>query len=143
WRLGYLSLLDPDEAHYAQITREMLAAREWLVPLVGGRPFIDKPILFHWLQAASFVVLGTTEFAARLPTALAAIALTWTTYWVGRELFDRDTGRRAAAMFLTMPATFALSSVALFDMVFTAFLFGAVGCLTVAALRNRGRLQWL
>jgi 4-amino-4-deoxy-L-arabinose transferase-like glycosyltransferase len=143
WRLGYLSLLDPDEAHYAQITREMLAAREWLVPHIGGHPFIDKPVLFHWFQAASFAVLGTTEFAARLPTAVAAMALTWTTYWLGRELFDRDTGRRAAAMLLTMPATFALSSIALFDMLFTAFLFGAAACLAVASLRQRPRLQWM
>jgi 4-amino-4-deoxy-L-arabinose transferase-like glycosyltransferase len=142
WRRGHLSLLDPDEAHYAQITREMLAAREWLVPLLGGHPFIDKPVLFHWFQAVSFAMLGTTEFAARLPTAIAAIALTWTTYWLGRELFDRDTGRRAAAMLLTMPATFALSSIALFDMLFTTFLFGAVACLAVASLRRRPRLQW-
>src|SRR5215210_2721344 len=50
WRLGYLSLLDPDEAHYAQLTREMMRSRRWLVPLLDGAPFIDKPVLFHWLQ---------------------------------------------------------------------------------------------
>src|SRR5215831_3181552 len=74
WRLGYLSLLDPDEAHYAQITREMLAAREWLVPLVSGVPFIDKPVLFHWIQGLAFVMFGVTEFAARLPSAISAVA---------------------------------------------------------------------
>src|SRR5437667_11540437 len=72
WRLGYVSLLDPDEAHYAEITKEMLRAHQWLVPLLGGQPFIDKPVLFHWIQAASFSFLGFTEFAARLPSALAA-----------------------------------------------------------------------
>jgi len=142
WRLGYLSLLDPDEAHYAQITKEMIGAREWLVPLVGGVPFIDKPVLFHWLQGLSFLTFGMNEFAARLPSALAAVALVWTTFWLGRELFDRATGGRAAAMLLTMPATFALSSIGLFDMLFTAFLFGAVACLIVAALRERAWLQW-
>src|SRR5215831_15718117 len=79
WRLGYLSLLDPDEAHYAQITREMLAAREWLVPLISDQPFIDKPVLFHWIQGLAFVIFGATEFAARLPSALAAVALAWMT----------------------------------------------------------------
>jgi 4-amino-4-deoxy-L-arabinose transferase-like glycosyltransferase len=142
WRLGYLSLLDPDEAHYAQITKEMLAAREWLVPLVSGVPFIDKPVLFHWVQGLSFLTFGPTEFAARLPSALAAVALLWTTFWLARELFDLPTARRAGVMLLTMPATFALSSIGLFDMLFTAFLFGAVACLIVAALRDRPRLQW-
>ena len=73
WRLGYASLLDPDEAHYAELTREMLQRGSWLVPLLDGKPFIDKPVLFHWLQALSVAVIGETEFAARLPTALAAL----------------------------------------------------------------------
>src|SRR6185295_18418402 len=69
WRLGYASLMDPDEAHYAELTREMLHARSWFVPLLDGQPFIDKPFLFHWLQGASMAVLGETELAARLPSA--------------------------------------------------------------------------
>src|SRR6266542_5937504 len=75
WRLGYLPLLDPDEAHYAQITREMSTAHEWLVPLLDGKPHIDKPVLFHWLQGTAFWLLGRTEFAARMPSALAALLL--------------------------------------------------------------------
>jgi len=142
WRLGYLSLFDPDEAHYAEISREMMAAREWFVPLLEGKPFIDKPILFHWFQSLSFLGFGTTEFAARLPSACAAVALLWITYWTGRELFDAPTGRRAALMLVTMPATFALKNVALLDMVFTAFLFGAVACLVVSVARDRPHLQW-
>jgi hypothetical protein len=50
WRLGYPSLMDPDEAHYAELTREMLRAHSWFVPLLDGQPYIDKPILFHWLR---------------------------------------------------------------------------------------------
>jgi 4-amino-4-deoxy-L-arabinose transferase-like glycosyltransferase len=144
WRLGYPGLLDPDSAHYAQITREMLSAREWIVPLIDGMPFIDKPVLFHWLQALSFVALGVTEFAARVPSALAALALAWLTYWTGREfLGDRSTGERAAVMFMTMPATFALGRIGLYDMTFAAALFGSVACLIVAAMRARPRLQWI
>src|SRR4051794_36933930 len=37
-RIGYPSLLDPDEAHYAQLTREMIRARSWFVPLLDGSP---------------------------------------------------------------------------------------------------------
>src|SRR6478609_2907608 len=83
WRLGYASLLDPDEAHYAELTREMLHSGSWLVPLLNGQPFIDKPVLFHWLQGASVALLGETEFAARMPSAIAALALFAVTRWVG------------------------------------------------------------
>ncbi len=86
WRLGYLSLLDPDEAHYAELTREMLRAHSWLVPLLDGAPFIDKPVLFHWLQGLSVAALGESALANRLPNALSAL---WSDC-------DRPVGRRAA-----------------------------------------------
>jgi 4-amino-4-deoxy-L-arabinose transferase-like glycosyltransferase len=133
WRLGYPSLMDPDEAHYAELTREMLHSGSWLVPLLDGLPYIDKPVLFHWLQGASFAVLGESEFAARLPSALGALSLFAMIRWVGMRLFDRAVGEWSAIMFATIPATFALASLGLLDMVYTAFLFGAVGCLLVAA----------
>ena len=142
WRLGYLSLLDPDEAHYAELTREMLRAHSWLVPLLDGAPFIDKPVLFHWLQGLSVAALGESAFANRLPNALSALCLIAIVRWVGGQLFDRQTGRWAALMFATIPATFALARVALFDMLFATCLFGSMACLLVGALRGRPRLRY-
>ena len=141
WRLGYASLLDPDEAHYAELTREMMHSGSWLVPLLDGKPFIDKPVLFHWLQGASVLFLGETEFAARLPTAVSAVGLFAITRWVGRALFDDEIGSLGAIMFATIPATFALASIAIFDMVFALFLFGALGALLVAAKRSSVRTE--
>ena len=115
WRLGYLSLFDPDEAHYAQLTRELMRDGGWLVPLLDGKPFIDKPVLFHWLQGLSVLLLGDTEFASRLPTAIAALVLFAITRWVGAVLFGAAIGEWGAIMFATIPATFALSSIAIFD----------------------------
>jgi 4-amino-4-deoxy-L-arabinose transferase-like glycosyltransferase len=143
WRLGYPSLLEPDEAHYAQLTHEMLRGGSWLVPLLDGHPYIDKPVLFHWLQAVAVVVLGESELAMRLPSAIAAISLFATTRWVGVALMGERVGETGAIMFATIPITFALGSVGLFDMVFTAFLFGAVGTLCVAGVQRRPRLQYV
>lgn len=142
WRLGYPSFWDPDEATYAETTREMLAAHSWLVPIYDGRPFFDKPPLFYLLQMAPFSVFGATEFAARLVPAVSAAAILVTVAWLGRHLFNRDVGRNAALMFAVLPATFALSSYAILDMTFTAFLFGGCALLTVSALEQRPRLQW-
>ena len=141
WRLGEATLLDPDEAHYAELTREMLHAGSWLVPLLDGQPLIDKPVFFHWLQGASFLLLGETEFAARLPAALAGLGLMAMTRWIGRALFSAEVGTLGAVMFAVIPATYALSSIAVFDMLFGLFLFGAVGCLAVAAKASSGRLE--
>ncbi len=129
WRLGAPSLMDPDEAHYAELTREMLRSGSWLVPLLDGHPYIDKPILFHWLQGAAMWLLGETEFAVRLPSALAALAQFWTTRRAGIALFGEQVGEWGAVMFATIPATFALASIGLFDMTFSALLFGGLACL--------------
>jgi 4-amino-4-deoxy-L-arabinose transferase-like glycosyltransferase len=143
WKLGTPSLMDPDEAHYAQLTREMLQAGNWMVPLLDGLPYIDKPVLFHWLQGLAIAMLGETETAMRLPSALAAIALFWVTGWAGAQLFDERVGVRGWLMLATLPLTFMLGSIGVFDMVFTAFLFGAIAFALVAALRGRPRLQWV
>jgi len=142
WRLGYPSFWDPDEATYAEATREMLASHSWLVPIYDGRPFFDKPPLFYLLQMGTFSVFGATEFAARLVPAISAGALIVSVAWLGRYLFNRDTGRNGALMFAVLPATFALSSYAILDMTFTMFLFGGCALLTVSALAQRPGLQW-
>jgi 4-amino-4-deoxy-L-arabinose transferase-like glycosyltransferase len=142
WGLGTVPLLDPDEAHYAQITREMLAAGEWVVPLLEGQQHVDKPVLFHWVQGAAFGLLGESEVAARVPPVLASLLLLAVTWWCGAHLFGPQVGERAALMFATMPATFALSGIAIFDMLFALFLFGGLACLVIGALEQRAGLQY-
>ncbi len=143
WRLGYPSFWDPDEATYAQATREMLASHSWLVPLYDGYPFFDKPPLFYLLQMVSFAVLGTTELAARAVPAFSALALIGGVAWFGQRAFDRDTGVTGALMFAVLPATFALSHYAILDMTFTLFLFGGAAIVTISALESRPRLQYV
>lgn len=143
WKLGAPSLMDPDEAHYAQLTREMLRAGNWTIPLLDGLPYIDKPVFFHWLQGLAIAALGETPAALRLPSAIAAVALFWVTCWTGVQLFGEAIGVRAWLMLATLPLTFMLASIGVFDMVFTVFLFGAIACALVSALRGRPRLQYV
>jgi 4-amino-4-deoxy-L-arabinose transferase-like glycosyltransferase len=142
WRLGAASFWDPDEAHYAQTTQELIATGDWLTPYYNDQPFFDKPILFHLLQAVPMQVLGPTETAARLVPALAALATIGFTWWLGATLASADVGLVAALLLTTNAGLFALARYAILDTVFTAFLFGGVALLTVAALRDRPRLQY-
>ena len=63
------------EVCFAQPAREMLATGRWIVPEIAGVVFPDKPPLAHWTVAASMAVFGESEFAVRLPFALAGVAL--------------------------------------------------------------------
>jgi 4-amino-4-deoxy-L-arabinose transferase-like glycosyltransferase len=142
WRLGAATFWDPDEAHYAETSRELIVSGDWLAPYYNERPFFDKPILFHWLQGASMALIGPTEFAARLVPALAALALIGITAWIGFRLVSADVAIISALLLATNPATFALARYAILDTVFTAFMFGGAALVSVSALQQRSRLQW-
>src|SRR5712691_5716903 len=134
WRLGAASFWDPDEAHYAETTRELIATGDWWAPYHNERPFFDKPIFFHQLQAAAMLVAGQNELGARLVPALAALALVLFTGWLGATLISFDAGLVAALLLAANPGVFALARYAILDTLFTALLFGGVGLLAVAAL---------
>ena len=142
WHLGTPTFWDPDEAHYAETTRELLESGDWLAPSYNEQPFFDKPILFHWLQAVPMLVAGPDELGARFTPALAALALIALTAWVGRTLISPDVGRLAALLLGTSPAVFALARYAILDTVFTAFLFGGAALVSMSAVQRRPGLQW-
>ena len=142
WRLGVPTFWDPDEAHYAETSREMIASGDYLAPYYNDEPFFDKPALFHMLQAAAMTLLGATELAARIVPALAALGLIATTVWIGSAVASRGVGLVAGLMLAATPGVFALARYAILDTVFAAFLFGGASCVTVAALKDRPRLQW-
>jgi 4-amino-4-deoxy-L-arabinose transferase-like glycosyltransferase len=142
WRLGGASFWDPDEAHYAQTTREMITRGDFWAPFYNEEPFFDKPVLFHQLQATAMMVFGQTEFAARFVPAMAALALVIATAWLGATLISADVGVVAALLMATSPGVFGLARYAILDTLFTAFLFGGAALVTVAALRGRPVLQY-
>jgi 4-amino-4-deoxy-L-arabinose transferase-like glycosyltransferase len=63
-----------DEAWYAQVSREMLAAGDWLTPRWNGEPWFHKPPLAYWGTMASFRLFGESEASARLFSALCGAA---------------------------------------------------------------------
>src|SRR3954465_5465548 len=90
WRLGAPPFWDPDEAHYAETTREMIATGDWWAPFYNEQPFFDKPVLFHQLQGLAMLTLGRNELGARAVPALAALALVGATYWFASVVAGGD-----------------------------------------------------
>src|SRR3954447_10359888 len=68
--LGRAPLFDVDEGAFSQATMEMFQRGDFLSTYLNGIPRYDKPILVYWLQAACVLVLGPTEWAFRLPSAI-------------------------------------------------------------------------
>jgi hypothetical protein len=74
----------------------------WLLPRLNGGVYTQKPPLFFWLiDAAALLTGGVDETAARLPSALAAIAATLLVFALGDRLLSRRAAWLAAAAFAT------------------------------------------
>ncbi|HLI76897.1 MAG TPA: glycosyltransferase family 39 protein, partial [Acidobacteriaceae bacterium] len=88
--LGHRPLTDWDEGIYAEIAREMLAAHTlhgFLIPHWNTHLWFEKPPLAMWLTGASLHLFGLDAFAARLPSALAGIAIVTVLHaWLLRRL---------------------------------------------------------
>ena len=98
-----LGLRDPwpaDEPVYALIARDMLRHGNWLIPMVGGDYFQDKPPLLFWLQAVFYWITGSHRIGFLLPSLLAGIGTLLLVYDLGRRLWSREAGLNAALVLL-------------------------------------------
>src|SRR5437899_9675454 len=91
WRLD-LPLLEPQEARYAEISRQMLDSGSWLTPVLHGQPYFDKPPLLYWLVMGCYCVFGVHDWAARMVPGLAGLLTVLTTYLWGRRVAGERTG---------------------------------------------------
>ena len=70
--LAYFGLVGADEPRYAQVAREMLARHDWITPMLGGKPWLEKPPLYYWQAMLAYSIFGVSDWAARLPSAVDA-----------------------------------------------------------------------
>lgn len=101
FELGKGALPDWDSAIYAEVTKEMLQGHHWLTPYWNHQPFFEKPPLLYWAQMVDFRLFGMTEFAARLPSALAGLGTVLLVYAMTRRMAGRTAGVFAGLVLLT------------------------------------------
>ncbi|HSY67766.1 MAG TPA: glycosyltransferase family 39 protein [Edaphobacter sp.] len=65
----------------------MLRRHDYVTPYINGVRFFDKPPLLYWMAAGFMHLFGVHDWAARLPLALAVLALLLTVYALGIRLF--------------------------------------------------------
>ncbi len=90
--LGAPRLWDEDETEYSGCAREMMQSGDWVAPTFNHHLWAEKPVFVYWLMMGSFQLFGTTEFAARFPSAVFALSTSLLTYHLGRVLFRREVG---------------------------------------------------
>ena len=102
FRLSGIGLLGPDEPRYAQVAREMLARHNWVTPYLYGHTWLEKPILLYWAEMLSFRLFGIVDWAARVPPAAMATAMSFGVFLFVRHI--RPAARLDAAMMVASGA---------------------------------------
>ena len=81
-QLGGLGLMDKTEGLFVEVPRQMVVSGDWVTPRWNGELFFDYPVWGYWMVALSFRLFGVSEWAARLPAALAASATVFAVFAV-------------------------------------------------------------
>lgn len=116
---GNFPIAGVDEGRFAQSSANMLADMNFVVPFFDGEMRLEKPILFYWEQILSFLVLGKTEFAARLPSILTGTGMVYLAYILGSI---QGTPIFASLIILSSLGLNIFSKLAITDMSFCFFV---------------------
>jgi 4-amino-4-deoxy-L-arabinose transferase-like glycosyltransferase len=121
--LGGQAITDADEAYYAEASREMVESGDWLTPRFNYQNRWEKPVLYYWLTAATYLVTGPSEFAARLWAALSGVGLVLLAWGIARQMTGRlDVAWLAGAVVATSAGYFSMARSALPDLPLTFFI---------------------
>src|SRR5258708_33808647 len=104
----------------------MAASGDWVTPRLNDFKFFEKPPLQYWTTAAFFKLFGEHDWAARLWTALTAIAGVVLVFSAGRRLFSAEAGALGAAVLAGCPLYVMLGQINTLNMGLS-FFFSAAG----------------
>ena len=111
--------MDDVDAVQAQIARNMLRSRDWATARLDGVAYLEKAPLIYWTIALSYKVFGVHDWAARIPIALAAVALSWLTAVMGAWAFGERAGFYAGMCMATCVGLFLFTRVLFPDVMLT------------------------
>jgi hypothetical protein len=127
--LGAIGLVGPDEPRYAAIARAMAKTHDWVTPRLWGSPWFEKPVLYYWCAGIAMRIFGVSEFAARLPSALAALLSIVAVKWAALRNYGVGTAWFALLMLPSSVAMIGFARAASPDMLFAGLL---TACMAVA-----------
>ncbi len=134
-------LMLPDEGRYVGVAWEMLSSGNWRVPTLDGMPFFHKPPLFYWISTASMQIFGAHAWAARLASALPAIAALVALHAFVRRHRDTRTANLTAVILATQPFFFGAAQFANLDMLVASMITLTIVFIADAAIRIEQNIE--
>lgn len=141
--LGSYHLILPDEGRYVEVAREMLVSHNFIVPELDHTTFLDKPILYYWLEALFIHCFGLTEAVVRLVPLLFGIIGVALNYIAGSYLYNRRTGILSGLILGSSIFYFLAAHYADMDLMIAVLLSGSLWLFLLGIKRTKNdSKQW-
>lgn len=142
WGLGAAGITDLDEGLYVGCSRSMALTGDLVTPRINGVPFYEKPPMLYWLGSLAIRILGETNAAPRVPSAIAALLTALLVFALGSWRFGRGTGLMAAAVFALCPMSLAAGRLATTDALLDLFVSSAIAFFAAVRWGCPSRRRW-
>ncbi|MES1217346.1 MAG: glycosyltransferase family 39 protein [Bacteroidota bacterium] len=116
----FVPLMDNDSAHHADIALRMYLTGDYVNLVDHAGDYLDKPHLHFWLCAFCYKIFGVTSFAYKLPSFLFTILGTYSTYRLGKALYNSEVGKLAALILASSFAYILANNDVRMDAILTA-----------------------
>ncbi len=138
-----VALLDDADSVHAEAAREILVRNDWITLHVDGVRYLEKAPLMYWAMALSYRLFGVSEFAARLPIAVAAVLLIWVTIQFGEWAFGLRSGLFAGLILGSSPGLFLFTRITLPDVILTLWITCALYCFARSREEIGSEQRWI
>jgi 4-amino-4-deoxy-L-arabinose transferase-like glycosyltransferase len=136
----FVPLMDADSAHHANIALHMYLTGDYVSLVDQAGDYLDKPHLHFWLCAFSYKIFGVTTFAYKLPSFLFTVFGVYSTYHLGKALYQTEAGKLAALILASSFAFILANTDVRMDAILTACIAFSIWQL-VAFIQNRKLLN--
>jgi len=138
-----IDLMDNDATQYMTISGNMYKSADFMtIKWRDDYNYLDKPPMLFWLSALSFYVFGVSAFAYRLPSILINLLGIFSTYKLGKRLYNEKTGLYASIIYAGNLGIFIINQDVRTDTLLTGFVIFSIWQL-VSYLQERKKLNFI
>lgn len=121
-------LLDDADSAHAEAAREMVATSNFTTLHLDGIRYLEKAPFMYWLVAICFKIFGFHDWAARLPIAIASIALMLITASFSRWAFGGQAGLYSGLIIGTCAGIYLFTRILIPDVMVALWLTSGLYC---------------